>query len=354
MSLFHRKPSYVGIDFGSGGIKLVELIKEHGKPRLLTYGLVDLDRNITRDQSPAARTQTVGLLKELLQRTNCQARRVVASIPDFSVFSAIVRLPVMPEKDMRQAVVWEAKKIIPLPVEDVNIDWQMLEAEPPPMGATVGEAELKRVLLTAAPKNIVSQYVGMLQAADLTVASLETESFALIRSLVGRDPSTVLVVDIGAMVTHMVIVEKDVPVLTRSIDVGGKTISQAIANVLGVEVKRAEQFKRVHGIPLQATDSSGAPKAIATAVQTMVQETRYVLDTYTRQEDGKIAKIILTGGTALLPGLAEYIGKQLNQRVFIGDPFARVVYPLELQPLLQELGPRLAVSVGLAMWGMGE
>ena len=326
----------------------MELIKEHGKPRLTTYGLVDSDRNIARDQSPDGQAQTVLLLKELIKQTKCTAKQVVASIPDFSVFTAIVRLPVMPDKDMRQAVVWEAKKFIPVPLEEVNIDWQVIGEDAIPAAPVAVQPEevkqvaggsSRRVLLTAAPKKIVSQYVGILKEVGLEVASLETESFALIRSLVGYDPSTVLLVDIGAVVTHMVIVEKDVPVLTRSIDVGGKTISQAIANVLGVDGKRAEQFKRLHGIPLGAAEASaGVPKAITVALQTIVQETRYLIETHARQGEGNIEKVILTGGSALLPGLPDYLGKYLNKRVFIGDPFARILYPLEMQPVLQDMG----------------
>jgi len=365
MAFFHHTPAYVGIDFGSGGIKLVELIKEHGKPRLVTYGLAEVERNIARDESAEGRARTVTLLRDLIKQTKMTAKQVVASIPDFSVFTEIVRLPVMPDNDMRQAVLWEAKKIIPVPLEEVNIDWQVIgeeetknvEAKPQDAAAPAAAEKIisRRVLLTAAPKKVVSRYVEILKEVGLEVASLETESFALIRSLVGYDPSTVLLVDIGAVVTHLAIVEKDIPVLTRSIDVGGKTISQAIANVLGVDVKRAEQFKRLHGIPLTAVDNaSGVPKAITSAIQTILQETQYLIQTYARQGEGKIEKVILTGGSSLLPGLPGYLERQLNKRVFIGDPFARVVYPLDIQPILQELGSRLSVSVGLAMWGMGE
>jgi type IV pilus assembly protein PilM len=187
------------------------------------------------------------------------------------------------------------------------------------------------------------------KVANLTLLSLDTEPFALIRSLVGNDKSALMIVDVGSVVTNISIVINGIPVLNRSIDVGGLTITKAIADSLNVSLSRAEQFKYDIGMSPQRVGQGSVPKTIETTLTPIVDELRYSLNLYRNQGQKNIEKIILTGGSSMLLNLPEYLSNLLGLRVFLGDPWARVIYPEELKPVLDEIGPRYSVAIGLAM-----
>jgi len=289
----------------------------------------------------------------------------------------------MPKKEMAAAVEWEAKKVIPLPIDEMILDWKILveaagtptspevETNPEPAPATNGtppanqkpperkglrritqtksKGRYVKILLTAAPKDLVKRYIGTFKAGGLNLLSLDTEAFALIRSLVGHDRSALMMVDIGSVVTNVLVVQNGVPLLNRSIDVGGLTITKAIADSLNVSLSRAEQFKYDIGMNQNQAGQGNIPKTIELALTPIVDELKYSLSLYRNQGARSIEKVILTGGSSLLLNLPAYLSQLLDLKVYRGDAWARVIYPEELKPVLDEIGPRFAVAVGLAM-----
>ena len=200
---------------------------------------------------------------------------------------------------------------------------------------------------------MVSKYTAVFKQAGLELVSLETEAFALIRALIGKDRSTAMIVDIGAIRTNIIIVENGIPYVTRSLDMGGVTLTKAMAKALSMDLKNAEQMKCDIKSVSTLYPGEGLPKIFETSIAPMLTELQYSMNLYVGHGDqrtGKsIEKIILTGGSSALPALASFFSKQLNIKVYVGDPWARIVYPDELRPVLEEIGPRFAVSAGLAM-----
>ena len=374
MGLFSSKQSYLGIDFDSNSVKVVEFKNEGGRPRLITYGYLDkiVDKN-TDDKKKGSAVEIGKLIKQVCKKAKTTTTKVVTALPAFSVFSSILNLPSMPKKDLESAVKWEAKKVIPMPVDDMILDWKILEdtphvtadSRPEPLKGNDSNGELKekgfskisqknkdrhtKILLTAAPKDLVKRYITIFKSAGLSLLSLDTESFALIRSLVGSDKSSLMIVDIGSIVTNISIVTNSVPILNRSIDVGGLTITKAIANSLNVNLERAEQFKYDIGMSPDRVGQGSVPKTIETTLTPIIDELRYSLNLYRNRGGQDIEKIILTGGSSMLLNLPQYLSNLLSLRVFLGDPWARVIYPEELKPVLDEIGPRYSVAIGLAM-----
>lgn len=204
-----------------------------------------------------------------------------------------------------------------------------------------------KVLIAAAPNKIVRRYLNIFQAAGLELLSLETENFALERSLVGGDKTPVMIVDIGSISSDITVVENGVPLLSRSVDTGGAGITKTIVNSMHVDQKRAEQFKRDIGF---SSGHGNLPKVIESAITPVINEIKYCFDLYASSESQqRIEKIILTGGSAFLPNVTEYLSQLLSIKVFVGDPWARTIFPVELKPVLDELAPRFSVAVGLAM-----
>ncbi len=375
-----KQTSYIGMDLGTSSIKLVELENVAGRPQLVTYGSVETQTNVSKSEAKTDTEKIAGIVRALVQKTGARSKRVVAALPNFSVFSSVISLPQLGQKQLNEAVQWEAKKFVPMPIENVVLDWKVLDqvANTPEAQAeleknaqnqeaqknapqTVSKGNLAhcktivKILLTAAPKHLVERYVAIFKSAGLELASLETESFALSRSLVGNDPGAILIADIGSLTTDLTVVQKGVPVLARSINVGGNTVTKAIADSMGIAPERAEQFKRDVGLGSIVAASqgeqknSGVAQIISQSFSAVINEMKYSLELHQSQGTSTIEKVLVTGGSSFLPGLAEYITQSVGIKAYIGSPWARVSYPKDLTEVLDQLAPSMAVSVGLAM-----
>ena len=340
--MFFKDRKVLGIDLGSTSIKLVELSKKGKFPVLSTYGYIErpMEKSLRLTENvEEAIPKMVSLLKKLYKAAGASSYEVVTALPNFAVFNSTIIVPAMKTKELQAAVTWEAKKFIPLPIEDVILDWKIIEI------ITDERTQKYRILLTVAAKEFVKKYMEVFKEANLKLLALETEAFALVRALIGKDPSPVMIVDASAMSTDIIIVEKGVPILNRSIDIGGVVLSRAIANALGVDFKRADQFKRDVGM----SGESKVPKLIETMIKPIIDEVKYSLNLYQSQVKKTIEKIVLSGGSAFLPNFDNYLAETLNLKVIIGDAWARIAYPADLKPALEEVGPRFAVAIGLAL-----
>jgi type IV pilus assembly protein PilM len=352
MGLFSRTPqskSYIGLDFGQSGIKLVELMNEKGRARLVTYAHAalpseSLDKALGEDLD-----RTALFVKKMAEKARCSTKLAIGALPISSVFSSIISVPATNEKELKQAIELQAKKLIPVALEDITLDSKTIDSA----NAQEDGKKVTRVLLTGAPKILVQKFIDLSKKAGLELISLETEAFAEIRSLVGKDRSSIMVIDIGATRTNITVVERGIPFLNRSIATGGVQITQTISKTLGIPYEQAENMKRdIRAI--QAFAQTGDISPILTSLlKPILDEVRYSFNLYQGQtEEGQpkhIDKIILTGGSALLPNLPEFVTQLMNVNAYLGDPWARVVYPVDLRPILEEIGPRFSVAIGCAM-----
>lgn len=357
--MFSSNLSYLGVDIGTSSIKLVEVDNYKNQARLKTYGYMDAPTSILRGFGEKNNQTIADYINVVAKKAKIETKQVIAALPTFSVFNFIINLPPMPKKDLASAIRWEAKKFIPVPIEEMILDWKVLSKKKNQIVPEIKKDDLEftpakkedkdnsRILLTAAPKTLVANYIDVFRKAKLNLLSLETEAFALSRSLMGNDLSTVIIVDIGATSADICVIEEDVPILNRGIDTGGEDITKAIMNSLNINADRAEQFKRDFG--LADSVNKNIPAVIQKSLDSIINEIKYVFELYNRQGKTKIDKVILTGGSAFLPNLPKYLTDLLNLPVIIGDPWDRIVYPLDLKAILQEIGPRMSVAVGLAM-----
>lgn len=357
MGLFSSKPkqeSFIGLDLGMSGIKLVELTNEKGRARLVTYAYADfpdikVERNYTQNVEETSKT-----LKSMIERARTTTKRTIAAMPISSVFSSIISVPSGNEKELKDAIQWQAKKLIPMPLEEISLDSKVLESSSVGEEGEKGKKEkVTRVLLTGAPKSLVKYYVDILTQTGLEPVALETEAFAQIRSLVGRDRSSVMVIDIGAFRTNLTVVEAGVPFLSRSIATGGSAITGTIAQTLGIPFEQAENMKMDIKAMQAFAPTGDLTPILETLLKPIIDDIKYSFSLYQSQSEAgkakRIDKIIVTGGSSLLPRLPEFLTNLMNVNAYRGDPWARVVYPEDLRPVLEEIGPRFAVAVGCAM-----
>jgi type IV pilus assembly protein PilM len=369
MAWFAKKPSsFLGVDLGTGGAKLVELVQDKGRAKLMTYGFSERDPGALPNNLLEQPDETASLLREMAKRARATTNQCVAAIPAASVWSVVANVPNVEDRNLKEAIQAQAKKFIPVPLDELQLDYKLIGNPsltvnaPPPFGSaapasqTAVATKTRQVLITGASRATIRAYVDLFHKAGLSLVSLETEVFALIRSLIGRDRASTLIVDVGSRRTNLVVVEDGIPIVTRSLDVGGDAFTAAMAGTLAVDPLTAEKMKRdVRGISSLYPDQ-GLPKMFAAVVAPLLSELHYTVSLYSRAEEGTgakgVEKVILTGGASLLPALGEAIKAELGVRTYVGDPWARVVYPEELRPALDEIGPRFAVPVGLAMYGI--
>lgn len=375
MAFMKKSENYLGVDIGAGGIKFVELKKTKGRPQLWTYGMIEeaLDIHasahektpdeILHGQNPAKAEPVVpqakgkaidvsdpridryaGLLKELLKRGRATSNRVTASLPVSHVFHAVLTLPKVDKKEIEYHVIAKVKKMLPRPVEEMQVVHEVI----PSLAPEDRQRDIK-VLVTAAPRDLVVLYTAIFQKAGLQLEELETEAFALERSLVGRDTATVMVVDIGAERSNFFIIDQGLPITHRSLQIGGNTIDVLLSQYLGVPLEHIGQIKRdlSHG-----TDNQIPTELFSSVTQPIAKEIQYSFDLFLHQSGNEAKhpeKIILTGGAALFPPIIEFLSNSFQMKTFVGDPWARVVYQDALKPVLDTIGPRMSVAIGLAL-----
>ena len=349
--------SYLGVDIGSSSIKMVELKKVQEKVALVSYGFSDkLSSNYSNANRLDIKSVT-SVIEGIVRKANFSpVHNVISSLPTFTVFSSIINLSSkISDKELDSSVAWEAKKVIPLPLQDIVLYWQKINdsskknAAPgsSPSAVMAGSTgDNYKILLIGAPKNLTKSYAYAFKSMNFNLISLETEIFGMIRSLVGPDKTTTMLVQIGASSTNIFVVDAGVPVLSRSIDIGGLAVTQAISKSLQLDLAKAEQFK----YDLASHGEGGIPKMITDTMAPVFNEIRYIAEVYATKENNEIKKVILTGGGSMLYGLADYVQNLVQINTVVGDPWFRVSYPVELKPILDQIGPRLSVAIGLAMY----
>lgn len=341
----------LGVDIGASGLKLVELSYEKNRARLMTYGYAELpllnDEGLLIDHPKHAGE----LLLEVCKKAGCVSTRVMAALPTSHLFSAILSFrETKDQKVLKPMIDAEITKLSPLPLSEMITYSTFLDGEE----KDPEKKKFVRVLVTGTAKTLVQKYIELFKAAKLQLQALDTESFALIRSLIGKDKGAIMVVDFGSQRTNLTVVEKGIPFVSRSVNLGGDTVTDRIKQQMNVDIARAERMKRDFGEGTLTPSSlpGNLPPILESLMQPLVNEIRYAFELYASMELTqlkKVEKIILTGGSCLLPRVPEYLSETLNMNVYRGDPWARVVYPQDLSTVLEEIGPRMSVAVGLAM-----
>ena len=341
------KKSRLGVDIGTASIKVVELSKEANRFTLINYGMIEVAAQ--KDTSQLSNQDIVAGIKAILQSAQIKTKDVVASIPSFPTFATTITLPYLSEEDVAKAMPFEARKYIPVPLSEVQLDWAIVNVHKEPKEQIVsktGKATVD-VFLVAVPKQEAARYQSIMKDAGLNLKALELENFALIRSLIGNDLSPIVIINIGGRSTSILIVENGVQRASHDYEIGGFEITKSIARSLGITVARAEELKRSFGI--RDSENNIVRQAMSSLIDLMVLEVNKTIHNYEDQQKSKIAKILLVGGLANMIDFQSYFGQKLGREVSLGNPLARVVIPAGIERLRGEINSTLVVSIGLAM-----
>ncbi|RJQ34133.1 type IV pilus assembly protein PilM [Candidatus Parcubacteria bacterium] len=355
--------SVVGIDIGASSIKMVQLRLARGAPILETYGELSLGPYARLPIGKAVRLpqeKITEAVQDLIREANVTAKNGSISIPFASSLITVLTLPKVPEDQLQQIVPIEARKYIPMAVSEVALDWFVIPKDESIQGEfdrvnpqTPLQAKGEEVLLVAIHNNILQTHQSLATAVGVAAEFYEIEIFSGIRSSLPHGLGPMLFVDIGAATTKMYVVERGVVRLTHLLTMGGMQMTDTLAVSMQWDFEKAERVKRERGL-LDASAFSGdenahVQQAMLSTLTRVFSEVNRVLLSYGQRYNKNIARVILAGGGASLPGLKDVARAALSVEVEMANPFAKTEAPAFMGNVLQEIGPGFAVSVGLAL-----
>ena len=353
-----KEGSVLGVDIGSSSLKIVQLRKEHGQAILETYGELSLGPYGGGEMGQATNLsaeQITESLKDLLREAKATTTSCGVSIPFARSLLTLVNLPYRADPTEQKTVIeLEARKYIPVPVSEVQLDWFIVPAAEQAQFGEEGSPSADRkgtveVLLVAVHNDELTKLQSVVVGAGLSASFYEIEIFSTIRAVVDDPVKPVMVIDIGAASTKTYVIERGVVALSHSIGTGSQDITRAIAISGNVSIAAAEALKKEEG--LGDGGALGSPELVFSRI---FSEVRRVLMQYETAHKKSIASIILTGGGGITKELSAYAKRIFSIDVHIADPFKKTEAPAFMRPVLEEIGPEFAVAVGLALRKLDE
>ena len=342
MGLFGSANDFFALDIGTTAVRLVQL-KGGGTSRsLVRYGTIAIEKGVSLSDSPAHKTQLQTAIRQLIQQTGVNTKNVVLGIPSSKMFATVVDFQNLPEKELNNALLYQADQFIPTAVSDSKIDWRVI-------GPSPSDPEKIEIVLASITKKYGESRLNTVEGAGLNVIAMEPDAFALARSLYPQDSQdAVLIIDMGANSTDLVITSGGSLRLARSIPTGGNTLVKAAEQNLSVDEKQAMQFVYKFGL-IQDKLEGQVYKALTTTIDSLVNEIDKSIKFFTtRYNKQPVSKIIVTGRASVLPEFPVYLVNKTNIAVEIGNAWLNTNYPQASHNELMSVANQYAVAAGLA------
>lgn len=341
--LFYREKPIFGFDLGHNTVKVMQVDSAGKKPHVTGYGHIEFDPNAVKngviiDHEEIAKKVYALITKHLVGTLD--ARRVAAALPVANTFNRILTLPKMGNDELRQAVLLEAEQYIPMPIDDLYLDYEIAHTDD----------NGQEVLLVAAPRGLVDSYMKLFEMLGLESALLETSINAVSRAVSHADDTGIptLIIDFGSFSSDISVFDKTVRV-TGTAEGGGETITKQIADKMGITERQAYTIKTRYG--LNAGKKQGEiMEALNPILKKLLSEikkmTRFYEDRAASQR--KIEQIIILGGGANLPGLSAYLTDKVRLPTRLVDPWQNLSFG-NLQPPHKLETTLYTTAAGLAL-----
>lgn len=336
-------PAIIGLDLGSKNFRAIEISGKDKKYHVSAFAVSDtVDFS---DDSPYIQN-----LKELLKEHKITAKDVYLSLPERAVFSTIIKIPSMSEKEIKGYLEYESERIFPRPLAEISYSFEVL-------GKDSIENNKLEVLVIATPNNIVEKYLKIAKGAGLSVKGVEPETFSITRALSRYvkpiSSSGIMIANIGLTGTDLVILREGFIRFSKAYPIGGDTFTKAIQESLGLSSEQAEAYKKTYGLEANAMDGK-LVEILKPFVDSIVNEINRAKNFYIARNQGVyIGKVVFTGGSALLPGLLYHMASNLDFEVELANPFAGIDFSESINKdtknSVVNRGPMFTVATGLAL-----
>lgn len=337
----------LGLDIGTQTIKAVQLSRQVNASTLLSAGFIPTPVNTYAPITPANEKILADTINRLVHDMKVSTTDVAAALPSTKVITRIIEVPQMAEDELTSSIQWEAEQYIPLPLAKVKIDYAIINKN-------TGSGKMK-ILLVAAPIEIVEKYMRIISMAGLHPIALETEVLASARCVIVSYPTLVnlMMISFGATTSEIALIHDHTLVYTKSYPMGGLTFTRAIAQELGFEIAQAEEYKKTYGLENDKLEGKIA-KTISPFFTTLYGEMEktvvYFKEQYPSEE---IKTVVVCGGGAKLPNLVLSITEHIGLDSQSINPFISLAVDPKILPVLSTDAPMYSVAVGLALKDVG-
>ncbi|MDH3947570.1 MAG: pilus assembly protein PilM [Gammaproteobacteria bacterium] len=343
-----KKPPVVGLDISSTAIKLLELGKSGDRLRVESYAVEPLPPNSVIEKN-IADVEAVGeAIKRAAKRSGSRTKFAAAAVAGSAVITKTIAMPAtLTEEDMEQQIQLEADQYIPYPLEEVNLDFEVL-------GPTENDPERVDVLLAASRSENVDVRVAAIELAGLKAKIIDVEAYAMENAFSMLAPQlpeqgidqTIAVVDVGATMTTLNVMHDLKTIYTREQVFGGKQLTEEIQRRYGLSYEEAGMAKRQGGLP-----DNYVPEVLEPFKDAMAQQvSRSLQFFFSSSHYSNVDHIVLAGGSAMIPGIDEMIADKLGVHTSIANPFANMTLASRVKAQsLSNDAPALMIACGLAM-----
>jgi type IV pilus assembly protein PilM len=353
-----KKIKVFGLDISDSSIKIMQIGNHNGTLWPTAYSILDIPKNLIVNHTISNEDKLADYISKAVRAAKgISTKYVVVSVPETKSFVRILKLPAMPEQEVDRAIRWELEQDIPMPIEQVYLDWEVVKHD----------GDSFYILVMATPRDYVDSLVNSLKMANLKPVAIELESHATARALISQQARefATLIIDMSTTITSFVIVSGSGYLeYTSNVPIGGNNLTESIAAKLGIDLKEAEKLKIESGL-LGDSKKGNVKQAILPILDNLVDEIRNVVSFHKDHSNlsKPVNKIVLCGGGAALQGLSDYISARLNvgasnpvDHIVLGDSWVNVV-PESLVPKLPvSVQDSLAftTAIGLALRGGGQ
>lgn len=346
------EPESFGLDISDMSLKIVRLKKKGRFLKLASWGEQEIRKGIIEDGEIKYEDALIKEIEKAVQKVKGEklnTKNVIVSLPEKKAFLQVIKMPKMEEKELKNAVFFEAENHIPFSIEKVYLDYQVVSSH---------DLEHFNVLIAATPKDIVDSYFSCLKKAKLIPQALEIESQSIVRALIKDEFSNqpVLVIDFGGCKTSFIIFYQESIVLTSSASFCSEHLTQGLADSLGVDFREAERLKIKYGFePTKIQEAKKIINAMKPILDNVADQIKkYIIYYKTHNNNKKITKILLCGRGANLKGFPEFLSYELKIPTEIANPWVNIL-PQSLNevpelPFKESIG--YTTALGLALRGI--
>jgi type IV pilus assembly protein PilM len=349
-----KNKAIVGLDIGSSAVKAVEL-KAVGKGyRVTAFGSEPVPPDSIVDGAIIDGAAVADAIRRVFENKAFKSKGVAASLSGNAVIVKKMTLPVMTEGELGESIYWEAEQYIPFDIQDVNLDYQILDP-----GTSADAKGTMEVLLVAAKKEKIADYTGVIAQAGRLPVVVDVDAFALQNAYevnYAPEPDMIVVLlNAGASAININILNGIQSLFTRDISIGGNAYTDAVQKELNLSFDSAEQAKK--GIPVEGTTFEEVRPVLHAMTENVLLEIQKTFDFFkaTAASD-RIDRILLSGGAAAVDGFAQALEDRFGAPVETFDPFKNIAFDAKKLGIQnpEALLPTAAVAVGLALRRAGD
>lgn len=347
--LFSRsRPTVIGIDVSSSACKVLELSQQDGHLRVERYAVEPLPQNSVVEHAITEVEQVAQAVERAVKRSGTRCKYAAVAVAGAHVITKTIRMPAnLNDAELQTQIEMEADHYIPYPLDEVNMDYQVL-------GSAEDNPEEIEVLMAACRKEIVDDYVAVIQGPGLTPAVVDIETYAMENAYAliaehmpgGGMEKTVAVLDVGATTTNINVVHNNRSVYSRDHTFGGRQLTEEIQRRYGLSYEEAGLAKKQGGLP-----DNYQTDVLRPFMEAMCQEAMRALQFfYSSSPFNSVDQVLLAGGCAQIPGVDEMVAARLGVPAMVANPFASMSLASRIKPqMLANDAPSLMISCGLAL-----